>query len=214
MFKRKNKIFCISLQRSGTTSVGKFFKSFNYNVADYDKSFSNKWTKSQFDGDYDKIFKSRDFKKNQVFEDNPWWSPDFYKFLYHKFNDSKFILLTRPADDWFNSMVKHSGGKTLGNTEIHCKLYRREKEYQTLISSIKIQNKDYIDNLLSLENHKDLYIEHYLRHSDEVISFFKKHDRSRLFTGELYDNKIWSKLGDFFKIDVPEGFIVHANISV
>src|SRR5690554_7497619 len=110
LFKRvnKSKIFCLSMQRTGTTSVGKFFKEYGFKVAGWNVSNRNKWSYSWELGDFETIFNSKDFKDNQVFEDDPWWLPEFYKVLYHRFPDSKFILFTRNEDAWFNSMMNHS----------------------------------------------------------------------------------------------------------
>ena len=67
--------------------------------------------------------------KYQVFEDDPWWITDFYKLLYHRFPKSKFILLERDPDKWFDSMVSHSGGLVLGNTHRHSYIYDRLEEF-------------------------------------------------------------------------------------
>ena len=119
------KIFCISVQRTGTTSVGQFFRDHNFRVATWNDSRKNNWTLNWIKGDHKRIFESRDFKLNQVFEDDPWWCLDFYKILFHRFPNAKFILIERDADRWFDSMVSHSNGKTLGNTHQHTLLYNR-----------------------------------------------------------------------------------------
>ena len=64
------------------------------------------WTNKWFEGDYDFIFDDYRFKLSQVFEDDPWWCSDFYKVLFHRFPRSKFILIERDADRWFDSMIK------------------------------------------------------------------------------------------------------------
>src|SRR5690554_120318 len=102
-----NKIFCISTQRNGTTSVGEFFKDHGFKVAGYNYERSMIWSEFRFCGNYEAIFKNEGFKKFQVFEDNPWWENDFYKFLFYRFPNSKFILFTRNPDKWFDSMMNH-----------------------------------------------------------------------------------------------------------
>src|SRR5690554_6122442 len=92
------KIFCISVQRTGTTSVGQFFREHNYRVATWTISRRNDWTVKWFKGDYENIFNSFDFKTSQVFEDDPWFCLDFYKVLFHRFPNSKFVLVERDAD--------------------------------------------------------------------------------------------------------------------
>ncbi|GGZ53446.1 sulfotransferase [Mesonia mobilis] len=209
----KEKIFCISFQRTGTTSVGQFFKDFGYRVAGYNAQRSTAWSKLRFLGDFDAIFHSSAFKKSQVFEDNPWFSPEFYKILYHRFPASKYILFTRDADLWFDSMVNHSQGKTLGNTYRHCKMYDRELEFFEKFPDYNCyENLHAIDNLLDLnESHREHYTSIYRRRNKEVIDFFNYVSPESLFVGQLEDPDKWQKLGGFFNLTVPEDYSVHSN---
>ncbi|RNC83673.1 MAG: hypothetical protein ED557_07760 [Balneola sp.] len=203
------------MQRTGTTSVGDFFTYFGYPVARWDDSKRNKWSGSWFDGDFESIFNSKDFLSFQVFEDDPWWYPEFYKVLYHRFPDAKFILFTRNADDWFRSLKSHSNGKTLGNTKRHCKVYRREQDfYERLDTDPQFKPKVFeIDNLLNLEGFGDHYKKIYTLRNREVVDFFEEKSSGSLFYCDLYDDKKWQKLGAFFNIDVPENFELHSNKS-
>lgn len=215
MFKRTNKIFCISFQRTGTTSVGGFFRDHGFKVAGYEYARSMKWSEQRFTGNIEAIFKSEEFKNHRVFEDNPWWELDFYKILYHRFPNSKFILFTRDPDKWFDSMISHSEGKTLGNTFRHSKLYRREIEYFNLYPNRdNYKNIKVIDNLLDLnELHRTHYQEIYTVRNREIIEFFSFFDRSRLIHLELEDTYKWQKLGEFFGIKVKENYTLHLNKS-
>ena len=110
VFHRKaDKVFCVSMQRNGTTSVGSFFRDFGYRRAGWPADEKNNWSESWYEGHYERIFSSIDFRAANAFEDSPWWLPGFYKILFHRFPNSKFILFTRDPDLWFESMVKHSG---------------------------------------------------------------------------------------------------------
>lgn len=215
--KRKGEglIFCISMQRTGTTSVGNFFKHFNFATAGWNTALFNQWDKKWYDGDFEAIFNSKDFLLNQVFEDSPWWHPEVYKMLYHRFPGSKFILFTRDSKSWFKSMQNHSGGKTLSNTRIHCKLYHRENEfYERLDNDPSFKPLDYgHDNLLDMEGWQEYYTKFYDRRNREVIEFFKQHDPSALFVGDLFDKNKWKNLGKFIGLDVEKGFEVHSNNS-
>ena len=214
--KNRPKYFCISMQRTGTTSVGEFFRYCNYKVAGWETSYKNQWTYSWNSGNFEKIFNSIDFKINQVFEDDPWWAPEFYKFLYHRFPGSKFILFTRNPDDWYTSMINHSQGKTLGNTKMHCKIYRRENELNNYLrNNPTIKAADFeIDNLLSIEEHKSHYIEIYKRHNREVIEYFKKYNPDALFICDLDDKDKWIKLSKFIGNEIDEVINIHANKSL
>lgn len=210
----KNKIFCISFQRTGTTSTGQFFKDHNFKVATFSVSKSNKWTHLWIKKEYHKIFWSLDFLVHQVFEDDPWWCNDFYKELYYRYPKSKFILLERDANKWFDSMISHSKGKNLGNTYIHSILYNRLDEFRTLnIDKDKWFDKD-IRNLLPLnENHRQHYINIYKTRNEEVKKFFTTNDSTRLFTGKLEDKMVWKKMAFYFSIDISSDYNVHSNAS-
>lgn len=210
----KKKIFCISFQRTGTTSVGSFFEAHNFQVATYFTSKRNQWTQSWFDGDYETIFKSKDFVSNQVFEDDPWWCLDFYKVLFHRFPKSKFILLERDPDQWFNSMMSHSDRKTLGGTLIHSHLYGRSNE---LFEKYGVNWESYIENQNGLpldDSHAEMYKDVYTSRNQSVKSYFNFHDKSRLFNYNLNEPDIWLKMADFFDVELIEkNYVVHKNKS-
>lgn len=201
------------MQRTGTTSVGEFFKLNGYKVADWYVSNHNKWSHDWGNGDFEKIFNSKNFKDNQVFEDDPWWLPEFYKVLYHRFPDAKFILLTRNSDKWFQSLLNHSDGQTLGNTELHCKAYRRENDFYNLKKNKLQYKEETADNLLPLVGYEEHYKSIYETRNREVINFFNKNNPTALFVGELEDSSKWQKLGIFMNIEIAEDFDIHANKS-
>ncbi|HUF03560.1 MAG TPA: sulfotransferase [Aridibacter sp.] len=209
----KRKIFCISFQRTGTTSVGEFFGSFGFRVATWPVSRANKWTLKWFEGDYESIFNSKDFRDHNVFEDDPWWCLDFYKVLFHRFPASTFVHFTRNSDAWFDSMIRHSNGRTLGNTYRHARIYRRESEFYRKFGSGNYSD-DEIDNLLELnESHRRHYIEIYESRNRDIPDFFDRNDPGRLISLRLEDSQKWKKLGGFFDLKVPENLEVHANRS-
>jgi len=203
------KVFCISFQRTGTTSVGEFFKKNGYRVATYEVSSKNDWTKKWFDGDYKSILRSKDFLSNTVFEDDPWWCADFYKYLFNRFKRSKFILFTRNPNDWFDSMCSHSNHKTLGNAYIHTSLYNR---YSELGNSEAHADLDTFDPLPLTEEYRSHYVEIYNNRNREIRRFFKRKDVSRLIHLELEDPEKWNTLAKEFKINWS-GEEVHKNRS-
>ena len=220
LFKSKNnpKVFCVSMQRTGTTSVGKFFTKHGYKVANWNISNKkNLWSYNWAQGDFETIFNSNDFKSNQVFEDDPWWLPEFYKVLYYRFPRAKFILFTRNADDWFNSMLSHSDGKILGNTKIHCKIYRRERDFYKLFpetqNRLEYEEKK-IDDLLEIKGYGEHYKEIYKTRNREIEDFFAKNSPNSLFTCELEDPQKWKKLAEFMKIRLVDDFDFHENKSI
>ena len=209
---RDEKIFCISFQRTGTTSVGQFLKGLGYGVADWSVSHRNEWGRKWVEGQFDAITQSDDFRQHQAFEDGPWFAPEFYRFLYHRFPKSKFILFERDADAWFASMLSHSGGRSLGVTAVHAKIYRREAEYLALCA--KSDTPEDVDmNGLDLAGHEAHYTSLYRTRNDETRAFFKERDASRLYFSRLEDPGKWKGLATFLGHDPNVAQDVHMNKS-
>lgn len=214
---RAERVFCLSMQRTGTTSVGRFFRDFGFRWAGWPADENNGWSNSWYDGDYNKIFSSRDFRAANAFEDSPWFLPGFYKVLFHRFPTAKFILFSRDSDAWFRSMVTHSGGNVIGYSRIHCKVYRRELEYFDLLHSCQIDER--VENQISskktmkITGHAEHYKNIYRLHNIEIQDFFRRYAPESLFVGKLDDPRKWQKLGEFLHVDVPEDYSCHENRS-
>ena len=214
--KGKGKVFCVSVQRSGTTSTGRLFKELGYQVASWSVSRKNGWGEKCYWGDFESIIKSRDFANHSAFEDGPWWYPDFYRFLFHRLPESKFVLVERDSDKWFDSMLSHSDGKTLGNTMRHCWLYDREDEF--FAANDWDLKRDYdvsnIDNLLPLnESHREHYKKIYEAHNFGVKLFFQQKDPSRLACTRLEDDSKWDVIAAFLGHKRTQSGDVHLNKS-
>lgn len=209
--RNSTRIFCISMQKTGTTSVGDFFEHFGYPTARWHDSNRNLWTKRWFDGNYEEIFSSLEFQSYQVFEDTPWWFPEFYKILYHRFPGSKFILFTRNSDDWFRSMKKSYHGSSKEILEIHAKIYRRENEFYEIIDKHRDGSPINWQQEFTLEGMDSHYKRIYETRNREVIDFFNRHDPDSLLVCDLYDPEKWMKTGSFIGFKVPEKFQMHSN---
>ena len=209
----KEKIFVISMQRTGTTSVGRFLEDMGYRVAHESDGVIYNWNGLWESGNFERIFNSAAFQAFQAFEDAPWWYPDFYKILHHRFPGSKFIMLTRDSDQWFDSLVALKGGRTPGNTRRHCKIYGRMSEYYQRLNSDPDFHPSFNqkDELMQLEHMRDHYISVYETYNREVVDFFEQFSPGSLFTCRLEDENKWQKMGRFIGKKVPEGYDIHAN---
>lgn len=114
-------------------------------------------------------------------------------------------------------MIKHSGGNVLGQPIVHCKNYRREKEYFQLLSQGKITYEESVSfdgnkaiKIVGLDEH---YKEIYRLHTTEVVDFFRRNDPTALFTANLEDQQKWINLGKFLGLNVPPNYISHENPS-
>ena len=203
-----DRIFVISYQRTGTTSTRKFLSDNGFPTCPNIISEKNAWSAKIFEGDYDGVFSDPQFIRFQAFQDHPWFFPEVYKHCFNRFAKSKFILLIRDPDEWFDSMVSLQNiekKNRFSTSEIHAWAYRREEEYLSNLSCSKplaslseVSEKD----LLRLRDH---YKRVYIRRNKEVIRFFQRKDNTRLFVAHLDDEKKWSKLAKFIGVDNMAG---------
>jgi hypothetical protein len=205
------------MQRTGTTSVGRFLKDAGLRVAGWPADERNQWTNAWYAGDFESIFGSDEFQACNGFEDSPWWMPGFYKVLYHRFPGAKFVLFTRDPDAWFASMVSHSGGVAIGDNRVHSRIYRRELEFHALLAAGRIDDIDYdperVDRMMDLDSMGEHYKAIYRLHNLEVAEFFQARAPESLHCGMLEDPNKWQKLASFLGVEIAPGYRVHANAS-
>ena len=171
----KNKIFGIGLNKTGTTSLGCYFKDLGYKHycnPKYDNILLAK-------NDINKIYEIAD--KFEIFEDWPW--PLIYKELYRKYPKSKFILTIRKnEEEWFDSLLRHS--KRRPSTKQRLEVYGH-----------------YDPN----ENNKMDHIKIYNNHNTNVINFFKEVNPDRLLIlntdNSEKEKKIYNFIGKFYNKD-------------
>ncbi len=213
------------MQRSGTTSVGRFFQDHGIPWAGWPADRDNNWSRSVHEGDLETVFNSPDFKRARGYEDSPWFMPGLFKILHHRFPGSKFILLTRDPDAWFKSMKSHrnSGGFILGTHKGHSMTYRRESDYYDLLDKGELKGLEPYPDMrrrtqkdrekMSLDGLDEHYKKIYQIHNREVEDFFLRNDPDALFHGSLDDADKWMKIGRFLGVNVNPTYDSHENIT-
>lgn len=196
---RRGKIFCVSMQRSGTTSVGDWLESHGFVRAGCPTSVRLGWTRMWMEGNYEAIFSSPEFIRADVFEDDPWWCPDFFRVVAKRYPDARFILLERDPDAWFDSMCRHSGGRNPGWTDVHARVYDREVDLRDLLSRHPDLRPDAWSQF-SIVEHRDHYKAVYQRHGQAVRDAFQD-EPGQLFSGCLDAPGVFEGICDF--VGVP-----------
>lgn len=191
----KGKIFCVSMQRSATTSVGDWLEAHGFTRAGSPTSVRLGWTRMWMQGAYDAIFSSKEFVESDVFEDDPWWCPDFFKVVADRFPDARFILLERDPATWFDSMCHHSGGRNPGWTDIHARIYGREPDLKDLMSRKPSLTAD-TPGLLSIVGLRDHYQSIYKHHIEAVKDWFSTRP-GRLFHQRLENPGVFEGICEF-----------------
>ena len=176
-----NKIFGVGLNKTGTTSIAKALEILGFdcvhwqsekkgNIKDLIEK-NNKIDLPLLTGieEYDAYFDWNHPRTNHLF-----------KKLDHQYPDSKFILHTRPIEDWINSRYQHVSS----------------------IPHLTKWQKKYPDNPwynLDVEAWKIEYEEHH----NDVRSYFK--DRpDDLLVFDLFGGDSWKELCDFLQVEKPK----------
>ncbi len=192
---KSGKVFCLSMQRSGTTSVGDWLEGHGLTRAGSPTSVRKDWTRLWMEGRHQEIFSSPEFEQTEVFEDDPWWCPDFFRVVAERFPDARFILLERDPEAWFDSMCHHSGGRNPGWSDVHARIYEREDELRRMLRESPGVSADN-GGLLSILEHREHYISFYRRHGEKVREYFRNQP-GRLFCGRLEDPSVFEGMLDF-----------------
>ena len=190
------KFFCLSLQRSGTKSFGKFANEYlGLKVCSWKESAKNKLSLLWYQRDIEGIYSFIENSGYEAFEDSPWWHGDLYKFLPYKYPDAKFICLHRPASDWFGSMQRHSSNHPLGNAIRHCEIYQRSYELMKLEDANKDPKE--FKKIMTLSSSPLSYLNYHFNYHSEMRAWFKHNNLAdRLFMHPLYTLE-WENLADF-----------------
>lgn len=104
---KKNKIFCIGLNKTGTTSLERALVDLGYKPGDQVRGelLIDSWIKRDFNPIID-LCKTAEF-----FQDAPFSFPFTFAHLDMAFPDSKFILTVRSdPEQWYKSITKFHGG--------------------------------------------------------------------------------------------------------
>jgi hypothetical protein len=118
-----------------------------------------------------------------AFQDNPW--PIFYRELYHRYPDAKFILTIRPVDAWIRSAVQHFGTQST-------------------------PMREWIYGVGSPRGNEESYVSRYQRHNREVMDYFSDKPK-QLLVLDITAGEGWEKLCPFLDCEVPEIKFPYAN---
>lgn len=117
MFKKKrNKIFCIGFNKTGTTSLGYFLEQNGFIVEN--QRAGELLLDDYLENNFSSILKFCRKSNAQCYQDIPFSLPGLYKVLDKEFKNAKFILTVRDdAEEWFNSIHNfHSNFYAKGKT--------------------------------------------------------------------------------------------------
>lgn len=206
---KKNKIFCIGHNKTGTTSIEAVLKSFGYKVGlQFEaETFITDWAIR----DFRRIIEY--CKTADAFQDVP-FSLDFtYQTIDRAFPGSKFILSVRnSAEEWYNSLVRFYGkiigveaNRVPGVDDIKNFYYAGEGWLW------RFQKYVYGVNESTLFD-KEFYMAYYKKHNAQVIEYFKYRPNDLLVLN-VADSSAMKLLCDFLEVKYTGQVMPHLNKS-
>lgn len=203
-----DKVFCIGMNKTGTTSLKYEFIRLGYNVANQ-REIEEKfwaWKNKKWDVIIDYC------KQYDFFQDFPFSFPNTYKEVDKVFN-AKFILTIRnSAEEWYESLIRfqtktgafNSNGKLPTADNLKEAIYiRKGWMYDTHKSLFDVSDSDLYN--------KEKLIKTYNDYNNEVIDYFG--DRTNLLVLNLAEEDSYSKFLDFMELDSPYDKFLHKNKS-
>lgn len=188
----KQKIFCIGLNKTGTTSLKIAMQELGFPIGNQRKA-------EEFIFDWG----NRDFRKlirycntAQFFQDSPFSFPFTFIVLDQAFPNSKFILTIRDdPDQWYNSITK-----------FHAKIWGKDGRIPTkedlMEATYQEKGRPWISNRMKFDTpeddpyKKDVLIKYYNNHNQNVIDYFKHKDEQLLILN-VSDEDAYNKLCNF-----------------
>ena len=196
---KKPKIFCIGLNKTGTTSLNMAMEEFGYVSGNQHKGekLLYAWAKRDFEKIVHHCYSA------QFFQDIPFSLPYTYISLDQAFPGSKFILTVRDSpEDWYKSL-----------TAFHAKLWGKDRRIPT---KDDLKNSYYSKKGWAWEANRIIYntpemepynkvqlIDHYNQHNKSVIEYFR-HRAGDLLILNVADKKAYAELCKFLDIDIEE----------
>ncbi len=177
------KVFGIGWTKTGTTTLGKCFE-----ILGYDHQSQNLGlVKDIANGDLSKIIEQA--QKKDTFEDWPWII--LYKELDEAFPESRFVLTTRNPKKWIRSYKNMLEKQGKASEELN--------KIRRILYGLPFPNVS-----------ESQLIDRYLRHNNEVKSYFQNRtDNLLVIDWEAGDG--WEKLCEFLMKDIPANPFPHEN---
>lgn len=191
-YSRSRKVFCIGMNKTGTTSMAKLFNEMELPVGPQRPAelLLKDWVKNDFNG----LIKYVKYS-GISFQDVPFSLPNTFKVLDKEFPDSKFILTIRDSPEiWYKSL-----------TTFHSKMFGKNGDLPTKsdLEKTKYVYLGWAWELFQLGNppegdiyNKAVLIQHYIDHNNSVLEYFKNKP-DKLLVVNLNDQDALKRISRF-----------------
>ena len=192
------KVFCIGLNKTGTTSLEKALSDLGYRMGSQQRGemLLNAWRCRDF-APIIKFAKTAD-----AFQDIPFSLPFTYVALASTFRNAKFILSIRNSpEQWYESlvcyMINFFGGRPTAKMLMDCDYCYKGFMWESMYGVLALPDEDPLD--------RELSIGYYNAHNENVASFFREMDN--FLQINLSDPDSYGRMCGFLGKDpVADGF--------
>src|SRR5690606_36194360 len=166
----KPKIFCIGLNKTGTTSLGAFLEEQGLQVERQVKG--ERLLKPYLERDFKVIIKSCKRSSCNVFQDVPYSLPYTFMHLHTAFPNAKFILTVRDTpEQWYQSILTFHSQQFNKGLKPDVESLKNSK-YIYKGWAWDLMNEVFIKNNPSIYDKKS-FIKVYNNHNETIIDYFK-----------------------------------------
>lgn len=204
---RRQKVFCIGRNKTGTTSLLEAMKTLGYRVGDQPRAerLVEDWGRR----DFRKIV--RYCRSADFFQDVPFSLNFTFQAVDQAFPNSRFILTVRDdADQWFRSLTRFHT-KLFGKGRLPTAKDMKEFSYRGRGWIWRAHRIIYDVDESNLYD-RDRYVAHYEQHIDAVEDYFRGRPNDLLVLN-LAQVDAMDRLGEFLGIDPGEIEMPHLNRS-
>lgn len=204
---RFDKVFCVGLNKTGTTSMTEFFRALGYSVGDQraGELLVEAWSVRNFEPIIS-LARTADF-----FQDIPFSCPYTYQTMDLAFRNAKFILTVRDdAEQWYNSLVRFhtkvvGWKRTPTAADLRDCLYcYKGWMYQTMTMIFNVSD--------NAPYERENLIRFYQRYNAGVMEYFRSRPNTLLVVN-LAESNAAKRILDFLGADYDGQEIPHLNSS-
>lgn len=205
-----NKVFCIGMNKTGTTSL--LYEFVRMGISTGNQKAGEQLLSKYINGEFTSL--KNYCKSARFFQDIPFSIPNIYTYLDKEFPNSKFILSVRNSpDEWYDSLIRfHTKTKLIGvagklptSDELKQSNYVHKGWAYTVHNLI--YNVPYDDPY-----NKDILIDTYNKHIDDVMDYFKNREDD-LIVINLADESSYERFKQFMGIKNKFTKFLHENSS-
>ena len=211
--KFQEKVFCIGMLKTGTTSMETLFKQLGYDVGDQgaaERQMKN-WARRNW------LPLLEYCKKSQAFQDVPFAFPMTYVALDAYFPKSKFILTVREDEDiWYSSYIRFT-------KKIIAERFGIPLEQALQVANVKRYDYRYAGYLFEVQRccfgvgedeiyDAEIYKRQYLKHIADVKDYFRFTEDKLLVVG-LHEPKAKERICSFLKVPNDGTQLPRLNVS-